>query len=85
MSAPNWQRFLETASLDARDIRQLLAGRAICAHQHRIDLALAPGIQGSPFSDWIKREATDGPGVARRVLVAVVDPWDRDPIKEITI
>jgi predicted TIM-barrel fold metal-dependent hydrolase len=87
MSAPNWQRFLETTSLDAQDVRQLLAGRAICAHQHRIDLALAPGIQGSPFSGWIKRdwrvedlrEATDGAGVARRVLVAVVDPWDGDP------
>jgi len=87
MTAPNWQRFLEISAMDATAVPQLLADRAVCAHQHRIDLAVAPGIQGSHFSDSVKRDwrledlraASNGTGVTRRALVAVVDPWDGDP------
>ncbi len=86
MSAPNWDRFLAASGLDPEGVRALLGARAVCTHQHRIDLARAPGIRGSHFSEQVKRDwtvedlraATDPAGLTRRVLVQVVDPWDGD-------
>lgn len=87
MVAPNWERFLNIAKIDEADWAVHVDQRIICTHQHRIDLAKAPGIRASQFSSWVKRDwpvealraASSRAGVGQRVLVAVVDPWDGDP------